>query len=79
MDEQKSRYPTTRATLICNRNLPYEFITNTLHKFHLSTGRTGPIDRAVQGVSLRSLAGIEGSNPAGDMDVYPMWVLYVVR
>jgi len=36
--------------------------------------------RAVLGVSLRrSLAEIAGWNPAGSMDVCPLWVLCVVR
>jgi len=30
-------------------------------------------------VCSRSLAGIAGSNPAGDMDVYLLWVLCVVK
>ena len=41
-----------------------------------------PIPVAVRSkawVCGRSLTGIAGSNPDGGMDVYLLWVLYVVR
>jgi hypothetical protein len=37
------------------------------------------VSRAIFWVCGRSLAGIAGSNPAGSMDVYLLWVLCVVR